>query len=388
MVSQPAAPLNGASMLERDAIVGILHNVFDTITQSMNAIIESDDLDHKITLALNVGRLGAATRVILECFGVKKWETFQRKDPNRTSTRGQYSCSLTEIRDAISQLLKHTATADRPSWGRYLCDAEAILSGAQEVPRGGTRLAYIDPALIGSISLAPEPTNLDRLPNRPDNLEYRPVPSRSFKALSETHEGRGQLIFSMMLDIEISACEICSLMALSYPTLGDEFVLDMAQQVHDEGRHAAMMMAHYRAIGFSLGDHREYTAHAFRKWRVASDLAQRLAIQNVLQEGNALDNIVFLSGAFRQAGDDDFADILKEIEPDETYHCHLGIKWLERLGYEQPGLMTGLLDVVAEKIGAAFPGAYPINQSGRRSAGFNDTVIAILLERQRRVGMI
>jgi uncharacterized ferritin-like protein (DUF455 family) len=352
----------------------------DAMITRMSELVDCGDIETKISKAREIGRLGAAIWALLDTN-----DTYGLLRPDRLPSLIATKERSAPPADAEAALSRLGVWAVRENVGPLIvrhASAHALFVGDRAVPRGG---ALLPAARTGRLQVVQPPKsngNIGRLPDRPSYLTYAAAPSRSFASLTGSHEGRGQLVVSMMLDIEISACEICSLMALSYPALGLEFLLDMAQQIQDEGYHASRMLSHYRAMGFSLGDHPEYTAHAFRKWKVARDLPERLAIQNVLQEGNALDNISVLAGVFRRHGELAFSDILDDIEPDETYHCYLGIKWLERLGYDQPDRLIGLMDAVATKIGAAFPGAFPVNERGRLAAGFDMSVVATLLKRQ------
>lgn len=106
--------------------------------------------------------------------------------------------------------------------------------------------------------------------------------------------------------------------------------VDLAMQLQDECRHAELLAARVEALGFPLG----YRTIDLRTWELYSafdGIAEKLAVQQVTQEGMGLDASGANVLAFLEAGDAATADLFAQISADEANHVRLGLRWIERL---------------------------------------------------------
>lgn len=97
-----------------------------------------------------------------------------------------------------------------------------------------------------------------------------------------------------------------------------EFKTDMARQVWDETRHALMMMrALLNEMGCDFGDY-TYSDKVWLKHIVGDGLAEKLAIEQVFQEGNALQANIPFCESLNEGGVDDFAEMLDYVDADDA----------------------------------------------------------------------
>jgi uncharacterized ferritin-like protein (DUF455 family) len=137
-------------------------------------------------------------------------------------------------------------------------------------------------------------------------------------------------LFYVLVDVEISAMEVCSYMALKYREMPDEFVFDMARQVWDEARHASYIFDIYTERGGELTTF-PYTNTVIDRFNAASNLLDGLIVQQLLQEANAVENNIALAQDLAQAGRKDEALSFLVINNDEALHARIGFKWIAYL---------------------------------------------------------
>lgn len=180
-----------------------------------------------------------------------------------------------------------------------------------------------------------------------------------------TPEGRLSALFFIVVDVEIAAAEVCAANIALFPEMPDEFREDMRTQVEDECRHARAVLDRFLALGGRCED-RMYEGGVWDRWSRGKTLAEKLSIEQVLMEGNALDASGALSAAFRAAGDPESAAVFDAIVPDEVRHVSYGAKWLKFLGYSD---LIQAVDAVAPRVGMTAPGRYAPAAGLRASAG-------------------
>jgi hypothetical protein len=134
----------------------------------------------------------------------------------------------------------------------------------------------------------------------------------------------------VLIDVEISAMEVCASMAIRYREMPDAFVFNMARQIWDEARHAAYIQDNYIALGGKLGDF-PYTNTVIERYNAASDLLDALIVQQVLQESNAVENNITLANDLAKAGRTAEALGFMAINNDEALHARIGFNWIEYL---------------------------------------------------------
>lgn len=186
-----------------------------------------------------------------------------------------------------------------------------------------------DPDKSGEDALPTVPARdpiLQHSPNKP----FRFPESGSIIAGETNYLG---FLFYVLVDVEISAMEVCSYMALKYREMPDEFVFDMARQVWDEARHAAYIFDIYTELGGELTTF-PYTNTVIDRFNAASDLLDGLIVQQLLQESNAVENNIALAQDLAQAGRAEEALSFLVINNDEALHARIGFKWIAYLAEE------------------------------------------------------
>lgn len=170
----------------------------------------------------------------------------------------------------------------------------------------------------------------------------------------------------MFIDVEVSAAEICARMIVEYRHMPIEFKVDMARQCWDEVRHAVLAIDALHWSGAKEGDS-PYCAIVWRRYMSGESLGERLAMQQLVQEGNSCDRAVSIARGLRRAGHIAIADIMDQVTADEVIHVRFGNRWLMHLcngsteQYEQV--------VTAAQAKLSFP-MVAVNPVLRQMAGF------------------
>jgi hypothetical protein len=128
-------------------------------------------------------------------------------------------------------------------------------------------------------------------------------------------------------------------------------------------------------------------------------LVARLALQNRTFEGGEIDLLRELVETWRQAGDDDTADLLAGILADEIQHVRFANSWLRRLAHDDPRVLMkiaaairllatvtaalapepGELNAVGTPIGDPRKRVPMVNVDDRRLAAFTEDEIREVL---------
>lgn len=266
------------------------------------------------------------------------------------------------------------ATIDEPS--------HLLLTGA--VPWLGTELTEtaFDPDTVmvayrGDELLPPLPT----APAREARLQLRSGPGGSLAEWVRTPEGRRNIVHEIFIDIEIPATEACAMNIVLFRDAPLPFKLDMARQVWDEARHATIALRRYQELGGEL-DLKSYSNNLWNRWSQGADVIDRLCIQQVVQEGNALDSANNLAEVLCEAGDTDSADMFAFFAADEELHTRFGNDWVLRFLNGDEAAYRARVMAAAELIGASLPGKLPVNVPSRLRGGFTPGLVEDLLNRQ------
>lgn len=195
----------------------------------------------------------------------------------------------------------------------------------------------------------------------------------NFKESFSSLEGMKRLTFFIYMDIEVPAMEVCARNIIQYRDMPLDFKADMARQIWDEARHAMLLRERLYAMG---GDETSYgiTDMLWKRYLLGTDLAERLTIQQVIQEGNALD-ANFVGDTFRKGGDYVTADIADFINADETVHAGIGNKWLLRLCGNSEQKYEAYIRSCCSKLHVNMPQHPGIDPAMRRYAGFPEWFI-------------
>lgn len=225
-------------------------------------------------------------------------------------------------------------------------------------PQGPAALAArartLLPALSSAILFAPEMPLMTLLVEKLPLLEQRhaagdSTPPRQPARDAALHwsavkpfrfiEGRGILdddanylgfLFYVLVDVEISAMEICAYMLLDNPDMPDAFMGDMGRQIWDEARHASYIQSLYLERGGIIGAF-PYTNTVLERFMSADNLLDGLIVQQLLQEANAVETNLNLATHLQRAAREEETLSFLVINNDEALHARIGNRWLHYL---------------------------------------------------------
>lgn len=183
---------------------------------------------------------------------------------------------------------------------------------------------------------------LPSTPTREPGLRFHPRPDLNpdvltYEATALDEESLRRLVHFIYLDIEIVAMESCARNILEFQEMPMEFRLDMARQIWDEARHATFMRRRLEEMGSHVGQY-SYSLVSWNNYMRGENLAERLAIQQVVLEGNGLDAGILIARVASDNNDHRTAEVFQYQNMDETVHARIGNKWLVFLvgqSYEQ-----------------------------------------------------
>jgi uncharacterized ferritin-like protein (DUF455 family) len=178
----------------------------------------------------------------------------------------------------------------------------------------------------------------------------------------------------MYIEIEICAVEVCSRNIIEYRQMPHAFKVDMSQQIWDEARHAELAQDVFEKLGLELGD-LAHTGAVWTRHAAGVDLAERLAIEQVVQEGNSVDKAFLMIDILRKYNHHDAADAIEWLTADETQHALIGNRWLMRLCDNKREKYEAVVAAAQAKI--KFP-LSPVNRTLREIGGFPEWQIDAL----------
>lgn len=197
---------------------------------------------------------------------------------------------------------------------------------------------------------------LPELPGRPNNMRH--FNGREAVLPSDSEEIKlAKFLHSIAINIEICAMEVCCYNIVKYAEMPIEFRTDMAQQIWDESRHYILLKDYInKYFKVSIGDY-SYNFDVWEMHQCGSNLAEQLAIEQVIQEGDAIGNNVKLIHQLQHRGMHRELQVLIEyINADESMHTKNGNKWLNFICDREDIDYMQTLFTTAEKINKAIPG--------------------------------
>jgi uncharacterized ferritin-like protein (DUF455 family) len=133
----------------------------------------------------------------------------------------------------------------------------------------------------------------------------------------------------VMANHELQALEVMAMVLLAFPAAPAEFRFGMATIMLDEQRHTRLHAQRCGELGRPFGS---LPVNSWI-WRKAQDFLSPLeyvAGLPLVFEGANLDHTIEFEEAFRAAGDERGADILRAIHLDEIRHVRFGLEWLRQ----------------------------------------------------------
>jgi len=286
-----------------DSVLGICRN-----------IVMEPTIAKKITLGLSLGPLlEMVAHVTSRLKEIADQPVLQNSIARRDDAHGLDSRSISGRAMRFSEELKQYVL-----FGPDISVLSRIAENAPEGAQDFTAISDID---------------LPSLPARDPSLRYsreRPFQFPEDQNIIAQEANYLGFLFYVLIDVEISAMEICAYMALRNRDMPDEFALDMARQIWDEARHAEYIYKNYTALGGEMNRF-AYTNVVIDRFNAASTLLDGLLVQQVLQESNAVENNIALANNLAKAGRDEEALSFLVINNDEALHARIGFRWIEYL---------------------------------------------------------
>jgi uncharacterized ferritin-like protein (DUF455 family) len=185
---------------------------------------------------------------------------------------------------------------------------------------------------------------------------------------------------------EMQSLEIAAQCIVDFPDARWELRLELARQCWDETRHTQMLYRRLVEIGGRKG---EFPVMNY-EWGVTcimDSLIARLALQNRTFEGGEMDLLRELSEIWREAGDEQTAELLDGILVDEIQHVRFANQWLKRMGREEPRTLLQVAQAVQRlrMITAALaPQPGDVNAAGVPLSGYTHVGVLANIEDRRR----
>lgn len=218
-------------------------------------------------------------------------------------------------------------------------------------------------------------------PGRPESWRVVERAERPPRSLTEP-AARARLLHTLAHH-ELQAAELFAYGVLTFQETPREFRSGLLRLCEDELRHLSLLTGRIEALGARFGE------HPVRDWfwnRVPTCQSPEsfVALMGLGLEGANLEHSARLGAALRQAGDEDSARVLDQIEREEIAHVAFARRWFEHftgeaLEYERwkaalpPPLTPAILK------------GEPIAREARRRAGQSSAFIDAL-EAEPRVG--
>jgi uncharacterized ferritin-like protein (DUF455 family) len=187
--------------------------------------------------------------------------------------------------------------------------------------------------------------------------------------------GRRALIHSVA-HIELSAVELALLAVADFPGQEAAYYADMLRIAAEECLHARLARARLRELGGELFEEPVHLGLYETAVRFDS-LVSRLAIVPRVLEAKGLDVSAPLRAQLRRAGDEASAALLDRIYRDEVGHVALGTRWFRIVcAREGRDADATFLELAAPLLPRR--GGRPLDEEGRRAAGFSERELAAL----------
>ena len=216
-------------------------------------------------------------------------------------------------------------------------------------------------------------------PARPGAMHYDSKPAirhTSDAELVRDPELLERFAFFAWIDIEIGAAEVCCKSILDAPLMPLEFRLDLARQIWDEVRHAAILDRWLSAQSVARNKY-PYCLCVWEKYHRGRSLAERLAIQHVVQEGNGYEDTFQFLRELRAVRETPLAEIFEFIMADEALHVGIGNKWVLRLVNGVEAEYARCVDDSVTLLGTTIPRT-TLNTAARLATGFPGSFVRTL----------
>jgi uncharacterized ferritin-like protein (DUF455 family) len=196
--------------------------------------------------------------------------------------------------------------------------------------------------LASRLGLAVGPGHADSLPERGPAVPALPARSDRFvivdkrpvlPSLASAEDRMAQTLAHFLMRVEVPSIEMSARNVLDNEGLPWDFVLDMARQCWDEGRHCQAVLD---AIA-SCGDVLERNPIDHTLWRMTRNqpLKMRLMVTQRIGEWVGVDALLDLADKYESEGARGVSEMLRFMALDETGHVRQGNKWLRTLAGDE-----------------------------------------------------
>ncbi|MBB3229163.1 uncharacterized ferritin-like protein (DUF455 family) [Luteibacter sp. Sphag1AF] len=399
--SQPALASTPIFLSRRADLCGYTYAMLRTLEYACAWTVLTDDVPFKLALGNLIGGLGELIERVdtrLDALLIDGPRLLASPAYEAALESGMGSHSTEDRRVFLSATLSGVAihmhafvgethkVGDAPTV-RLLTESamriEALLGDFHSASSTVIARTFISPALAGALAytgLESVPTLPDQ-PGRPAAWEFKDESvfrHTTLQTLLERGEHLERWLHEVGINIEINAVEVCARNVVDFRAMPLAFKVDMARQIWDETRHAAMMQEHLHTIGGEFGRY-SYNDKVWRRYMLGVDLAERLAIEQIFQEGNALEANIPFSQALSRAGAMDLAEMLDYVNADEMRHAAYGNKWLKYLCAESGRDYMDVVRVAVAKLGMPLSPRGAVVPWLRQMADFPEEFITMMV---------
>ena len=222
-------------------------------------------------------------------------------------------------------------------------------------------------ALDTQLDCSKDPVLNQQCPGRPDKPELIAATQTLRRGMNST-EGRAIMVHALA-HIEFNAINLALDAMVRFSGLSDDYYWDWWRVAAEEAYHFSLIRRHLRSLHAEYGD---FPAHD-NLWEMAErtqhSFADRMAMVPRTLEARGLDACPLMQEKFRQAGDEQAAQILDIILRDEITHVALGHRWFVYACEQQQLEPIYTYRLLTERYRAPRVRP-PFNWLARRAAGF------------------
>ena len=248
-------------------------------------------------------------------------------------------------------------SVERWCWDLVLCEDLVGKLEPGEAPKSS-----LDSSWEGSA-----PVRRLQAPGRPPELEVVDRNAKTPRRGAMVHVEKRARLFHTMAHHELQAAELFAWALLAFPETPQSFRKALLHLAQEELRHLHLYLDHLKTLGHAYGD------WPVRDWfweRVPSspDALHFVAFVGLGLEGANLEHAARFAEWFREAGDEEGALVLDQVEREEVAHVTTAHTWFERFAGE-PLDYDRWASLLPKPLSPALLRGLPLNRKARTRAG-------------------
>jgi uncharacterized ferritin-like protein (DUF455 family) len=256
--------------------------------------------------------------------------------------------------------IKYKGVIDFGQAHRNTCSASQYPCGSQSIEN------------LSAIILTPK-TEIPGRPTKPELVTPASLPKRNMR----TPEGRAALIHALA-HIEFNAINLALDAIWRFDNMPENYYTDWLKVASEEAYHFSLLNAHLKSLGYQYGSFAGHNSLWEMVDRTKDDVLARMALVPRTMEARGLDASPQLRNKFAQVGDNKMAEILDIILRDEIGHVAIGNVWFNWLCEQRKCEPIATFAKLCVEYNAPKLKP-PFNLEARRSAGFSEAELAILI---------